>query len=48
MPTLQEIKNRYGIIGNADELNRALDVALQIAPTNLSVLIVGESGVGKE
>lgn len=48
MPTLQEIKNRYGIIGNADELNRALDVAIQIAPTNLSVLIVGESGVGKE
>lgn len=48
MPTLQDIKNRYGIIGNADELNRALDVAIQIAPTNLSVLIVGESGVGKE
>ncbi len=48
MPTLQDLKNRYGIIGNADELNRALDVAIQIAPTNLSVLIVGESGVGKE
>ncbi len=45
---LQKIKQRYGIVGNNDELNRALDVALQVAPTDLSVLIVGESGVGKE
>lgn len=45
---LQDIKNRYGIVGNCDALNRALDVALQVAPTDLSVLIVGESGVGKE
>ena len=45
---LQKIKQRYGIVGNTDGLNRALDVALQVAPTDLSVLIVGESGVGKE
>lgn len=45
---LQKIKQRYGIVGNNDGLNRALDVALQVAPTDLSVLIVGESGVGKE
>lgn len=45
---LQDIKRRYKIVGNCDALNRALDVALQIAPTDLSVLIVGESGVGKE
>ena len=45
---LQKIKQRYNIVGNNDELNRAIDVALQVAPTNLSVLIIGESGVGKE
>lgn len=45
---LQRIKQRYNIVGNYDGLNRALDVALQVAPTDLSVLIVGESGVGKE
>ena len=45
---LQEIKRRYNIVGNCDALNHALDVALQVAPTDLSVLIVGESGVGKE
>ncbi len=45
---LQRIKQRYNIVGNNDGLNRALDVALQVAPTDLSVLIVGESGVGKE
>ena len=45
---LQPIKNRYNIVGNCDGLNRALDVALQVAPTDLSVLVVGESGVGKE
>ena len=45
---LQRIKLRYNIVGNSDELNHALDVALQVAPTDLSVLIIGESGVGKE
>ena len=45
---LQNIKKRYNIVGNCDGLNRALDVALQVAPTDLSVLIQGESGVGKE
>lgn len=45
---LQHIKQRYNVVGNCDALNRALDIALQVAPTDLSVLIVGESGVGKE
>ena len=45
---LQKIKQRYNVVGNSDGLNRALDIALQVAPTDLSVLIVGESGVGKE
>lgn len=45
---LQIIKQRYNVVGNCDALNRALDVALQVASTDLSVLIIGESGVGKE
>lgn len=45
---LQSIKQRFGIIGNSPALNNALDVAIRVAPTNLSVLITGESGVGKE
>lgn len=45
---LQQIKLRYGIVGNSDGLNRALDIAVQVASTDLSVLIEGESGVGKE
>lgn len=45
---LQQIKQRFGIIGNNTALNRAIDIALQVAPTDLSVLITGESGVGKE
>ncbi len=45
---LQGIKQRYNIVGNCDALNHVLDVALQVAPTDLSVLIAGESGVGKE
>ena len=45
---LQRIKQRYNIVGNDEALNHALDIALQVAPTDLSVLIVGESGVGKE
>lgn len=45
---IQNIKNRFGIIGNAPALNHALNTAVQVANTDLSVLIVGESGVGKE
>ncbi len=45
---IQQIKQRFGIIGSHPALNRAIDVALQVAPTDLSVLITGESGVGKE
>ena len=45
---LQVIKQRYNIVGNCEALNHVLDVALQVAPTDLSVLIIGESGVGKE
>ena len=45
---IQQIKQRFGIIGNSAGLNRAIDVALQVAPTDMSVLITGESGVGKE
>ena len=45
---LQPIKQRYGIVGNSEGLNHALDIALQVAKTDLSVLITGESGVGKE
>src|SRR5690606_16117614 len=45
---LQSIKNRFGIIGNAPALNHALNTAVQVAATDLTVLIVGESGVGKE
>jgi transcriptional regulator with PAS, ATPase and Fis domain len=45
---VQQIKLRFGIIGNNEQLNRAIDIAMQVAPTDLSVLIAGESGVGKE
>ena len=45
---LQTVKQRFGIIGNSEVLNRAIDIAIQVAPTDLSVLITGESGVGKE
>lgn len=45
---LHTVKQRFGIIGNSEILNRAIDIAVQVAPTDLSVLITGESGVGKE
>ena len=46
--TIQEIKNRFGIIGSSPVLDRAIDIAKQVAPTDLTVLITGESGTGKE
>ena len=46
--TIQQIKQRFGIIGDSYGLNRAIDIAVQVAPTDLSVLISGESGTGKE
>ena len=46
--TVQQIKQRFGIIGNSPVLNRALEVSAQVAPTDISVLVTGESGTGKE
>ncbi|MDQ8749180.1 sigma-54 interaction domain-containing protein [Elizabethkingia miricola] len=48
MSELQNIKARFGIIGNYPALNRALEKSMQVAPTDISVLVIGESGVGKE
>lgn len=48
MENIQSIKQRFGIIGNDPKLNRALEKAIQVAPTDISVLVTGESGVGKE
>ena len=45
---IQQVKQRFGIIGSSEALNRAIDIAVQVANTDLSVLIQGESGVGKE
>ena len=48
MPTVQDIKQRFGIIGSAPELDRAISKAMRVAPTDISVMISGESGTGKE
>ncbi|WP_271406687.1 sigma 54-interacting transcriptional regulator [Tenacibaculum soleae] len=48
MENLQAIKQRFGIIGNDMQLNRAIEKSIRVAPTDISVLVVGESGVGKE
>jgi DNA-binding NtrC family response regulator len=48
MADVVSIKQRFGIIGNSELLNRALEIALRVAPTDLTVLVTGESGVGKE
>ncbi|AXT62619.1 sigma-54-dependent Fis family transcriptional regulator [Aquimarina sp. AD10] len=48
MESIQAIKQRFGIIGNDPKLNRAVEKAIQVAPTDISVLVTGESGVGKE
>lgn len=48
MDTVQAIKQRFEIIGNDPKLNRAIEKAIQVAPTDISVLVIGESGVGKE
>jgi len=48
MESVQAIKQRFGIIGNNAKLNRAIEKAIQVAPTDISVLVTGESGVGKE
>lgn len=48
MESVQVIKQRFGIIGNDPKLNRAIEKAIQVAPTDISVLVTGESGVGKE
>ena len=48
METIQSTKQRFGIIGNDPKLNRAIEKAIQVAPTDISVLVAGESGVGKE
>ena len=45
---LVSLKQRFGVIGNSELLNRALEVAVRVAPTDLSVLVTGESGVRKE
>ena len=48
MENIQSIKQRFGIIGNDIGLNRAIEKSIQVAPTDISVLVTGESGVGKE
>ena len=45
---IKSVKQKYGIVGNSDPLNHAIQVAIQVAPTDMTVLIIGESGSGKE
>ncbi|MGB0430514.1 MAG: sigma 54-interacting transcriptional regulator, partial [Bacteroidia bacterium] len=45
---IQSVKQRFGIIGNSPLLNRAIEMAIKVAPTDITVLVLGESGVGKE
>ena len=47
MESIQAIKQRFGIIGNDAKLNRSIEKAIQVAPTDISILVTGESGVGK-
>ncbi|MEL7535153.1 MAG: sigma 54-interacting transcriptional regulator [Bacteroidota bacterium] len=46
--TIQQIKQRYGIIGNCREINMAVEIAMQVAPTEVTVLVYGENGTGKD
>lgn len=48
MPSIQDIKQRFGIIGTSEELDRAISKAMRVAPTDISVMVSGESGTGKE
>ena len=48
MPTIQDIKQRFGIIGSAPDLERSIAKAMRVAPTDISVMVSGESGTGKE
>ena len=48
MSSIQDIKQRFGIIGSATELDRAISKAIRVAPTDISVMVSGESGTGKE
>ena len=48
MASIDAVKQKLGIIGSSEQLNRAIDIAIQVAPTDLSVLITGDSGTGKE
>ena len=48
MESIQSVKQRFGIIGNNEKLNRALEKSIQVSNSDISVLVTGESGVGKE
>ena len=46
--TVQDVKHRYGIVGNSPEINTAVEIAMQVAPTEVTVLVNGENGTGKD